>query len=100
MKIKTNMIANRTVSYVLVASLLTLFAVDPAFAQGIDKVNTFVENVLAVLRGISIAAVTIAVMVSGYKFIFKHADVAEVGKILGGGLLIGSATEITRFLLS
>lgn len=78
-----------------------LFVGDPAFAQsgGIDKVNTFMENVLNVLRGASIAVVTIAIIWAGYKFLFKHADIGEVGKILGGGLLIGSAAELARFLL-
>ena len=71
---------------------LALMAAEPAFAQGgLDKVNTFVENVLVVLRGISIGVVTIAIMWAGYKFLFKHADMAECGKILAGGLLIGGA---------
>ena len=80
---------------------LALMAAEPAFAQGgLDKVNTFVENVLVVLRGISIGVVTIAIMCAGYKFLFKHADIAEVGKILAGGLLIGGAAELARYLLS
>lgn len=78
-----------------------LFAVEPAFAQGggLGKVNTFLENVLSVLRGASIAVVTIAIIWAGYKFLFKHADIAEVGKILAGGLLIGGAAELARYLL-
>lgn len=100
MKLKTNQTTNRALSYVAVAAFLTLFAVEPALAQGLDKVNTFMENVLAVLRGISITTVTIAIMWAGYKFLFKHADVAEVGKILAGGLLIGGAAELARYLLS
>ncbi len=78
-----------------------LIALEPAFAQGgLDKVNTFVENVLIVLRGVSIGVVTIAIMVAGYKFLFKHADIAEVSKILAGGLLIGGAAELSRYLLT
>lgn len=100
MKLKTNKTANRAMSYMAVAAFLTLFAVEPALAQGLDKVNTFMENVLAVLRGISITTVTIAIMWAGYKFLFKHADIAEIGKILGGGLLIGGAAELARYLLS
>lgn len=79
---------------------LALMAAEPAFAQGgLDKVNTFVENVLVVLRGISIGVVTIAIMWAGYKFLFKHADMAECGKILAGGLLIGGAAELAGYLL-
>ncbi|QGG78960.1 TrbC/VirB2 family protein [Pseudomonas syringae] len=101
MEIKTNQTANRALSYVAVAAFLTLFAVEPALAQGgLQKVNTFMDNVLAVLRGVSVTAVTIAIMWAGYKFLFKHADIAEIGKILGGGLLIGGAAELARYLLT
>jgi type IV secretion system protein VirB2/type IV secretion system protein PtlA len=62
-------------------------------------VNTFVQNVLSVLQGIAIAVVTVAIMWAGYKFLFKHADIAEVGKILGGGLLVGGAAELAAYLL-
>lgn len=81
---------------------LALMTAEPAFAAagGLDKVNTFVENVLVVLRGISIGVVTIAIMWAGYKFLFKHADMAEAGKILAGGLLIGGAAELAGYLLS
>lgn len=80
---------------------LALIAVEPAFATGgLSKVNTFVQNVSVVLSGASIAVVTIAIMWAGYKFLFKHADITEVGKILGGGLVIGGAGEIAAYLLS
>ncbi|HET9239208.1 MAG TPA: TrbC/VirB2 family protein [Oligoflexus sp.] len=80
---------------------LTLMMASPVFAQGgLQKVNTFVQNVLLVLRGISISVVTIAIMWAGYKFLFKHAEITEVGKILGGGLLIGGAAELAAYLLS
>lgn len=83
------------------AAVAALMVAEPAFAQGgLDKVNTFVENVLAVLRGISIGVVTIAIMWAGYKFLFKHADMAECGKILAGGLLIGGAAELAAYLLA
>jgi hypothetical protein len=67
---------------------------------GLAKVNTFVDNVLGILKGVSIAVVTIAIIWAGYKFLFKNADIAEVGKILAGGLLIGGASELTGFLLA
>lgn len=78
---------------------LALIAAEPAFAQGLDKVNTFAQNVLEVLSGISIVVVTIAVMWAGYKFLFKNADMAECAKILAGGLLIGGAAELAGYLL-
>jgi len=95
----------RTMPFLLtLMGLAALFIADPVFAQGasaggLQKVNTFMENVLTVLRGISITVVTIAIMWAGYKFLFKHADMAECAKILAGGLLIGGASELARFLL-
>lgn len=90
----------KTLSIMAVVACLALMAVEPAFAQGgLAKVNTFVQNVLVVLRGISIGVVTIAIMWAGYKFLFKHADMAECGKILAGGLLIGGAAELSAYLL-
>ena len=67
---------------------------------GLDKVNTFMDNVLTVLRGVSLTVVTIAIMWAGYKYLFKHADLAEAGKILAGGLLIGGAAELAAYLLA
>lgn len=92
-------IANVMPALAMVFGLVLLVA-EPALAQGgLDKVNTFVENVLVVLRGISVGVVTIAIMWAGYKFLFKHADMAECGKILAGGLLIGGAAELAGYLL-
>lgn len=79
---------------------LALMAVEPAFAQGgLDKVNTFMDNVLGVLRGASIAVVTVAIMWAGYMFLFKKADITDCGKILAGGLLIGGAAELAGYIL-
>jgi len=80
-----------------------LMAAESAFAAGsggLDKVNTFVANLLTILRGVSIGVVTIAIMWAGYKFLFRHADMAECGKIIAGGLLIGGAAELASYLLS
>jgi hypothetical protein len=44
--------------------------------------------------------VTVAIMWAGYKFLFKNADMAECGKILAGGLLIGGAAELAGYLLA
>jgi len=89
----------------IMIGFLTIFAIgmaEPAFAEigGLQKINAFLENVLSILRGVSLTTVTIAVMWAGYKFLFKHADISEVGKILGGGLLIGGASEVSRYLLA
>lgn len=95
----TKTVENRVKLLGLLA-VMALLMVEPAYAAGgLDKVNTFVQNVLAVLQGIAIAVVTCAIMWAGYKFLWKHADITEVGKILGGGLLVGGAAELAAYLL-
>ena len=91
----------KILGFMAVFVVLSLLLAQPALAQGgLDKVNTFVDNILTVLRGISIGVVTIAIMWAGYKFLFKQADMAECGKILAGGLLIGGAAELAGYLLA
>lgn len=94
------------VSFLLHISILYLICIEPSFAEGeggggggLDKVNSFLEKILTVLHGISITIVTIAIIWSGYKFLFKNADIRACATILGGGLLIGGATEIAGYLL-
>lgn len=96
---QTNVNLNKVLSIVAVVLGIVLLSIEPAFAQGLEKVNTFIDNVLVVLRGISIAVVTIAIMWAGYKFLFTRADIGECGKILAGGLLIGGAAELASYLL-
>lgn len=98
---KTSLAQNKMLATGLLVACVALMVAEPALAQtgGLAKVDDFLEQVLSILRGASVAVVTIAIIWSGYKFLFKHADIAECGKILAGGLLIGGAAEIARFLL-
>lgn len=92
---------SRFLILVLLAGVLCSL-VDPAWAQavgGLDRVNTFVESILAVLRGVSVGVATIAIIWAGYKFFYSRADLSEVLYILGGGLLVGGAAEIARYLV-
>lgn len=92
---------SRFLVLVLLAGVL-FSLVDPAWAQavgGLDRVNTFVESILAVLRGVSVGVATIAIIWAGYKFFYSRADLSEVLYILGGGLLVGGAAEIARYLV-
>lgn len=61
---------SRFLILVLLAGVLCSL-VDPAWAQavgGLERVNTFVESILAVLRGVSVGVATIAIIWAGYKF--------------------------------
>lgn len=89
------------VSTLTMFALLCLCVVEPAFAQGgLDKVNTFAQNIQSILTGVSITVVTIAIIWAGYKFLFAHAQLGEIIKIVAGGLLIGGASALAGYLLS
>lgn len=55
---------------------------------------------MVVLRGASVATVTIAIIWAGYKLLFRHADVLDVVRVVLAGLLIGASAEIARYLLT
>jgi type IV secretory pathway VirB2 component (pilin) len=76
------------------------FACDPALADGLEKVNTVMDNIVTVLRSVSIAAVTIAIMVLGYKLLFGTGNIRECLPLVGGCLLIGGASEFAIWLMS
>lgn len=83
-------------------TVAAMFVSEPVLAQagGLDKVNTFMESVLDVLRAVSITTVTIGFIWAGYKFMYQRAELLEVGKILAGALLVGGASELAIFFLS
>ena len=76
-----------------------LFFAEPAFAQGLSSVNTFMTTVINLLRGAGVLIVTIAIMWCGYKMLFKGASFSEVAMIFVGGLLIGGAATIASYLI-
>lgn len=87
-------------SALLFCAMVLLFS-DSAYAVGgVEKVNETLELWANILRGASIVSVTIAIMWAGYELLFTRADMMKIGKIAGGGLLIGAASEISRYLIS
>lgn len=69
-------------------------------AQGFDKVNTTVINILNVFAGISVAVATIAIMWLGYKILFGGARLAEVAHLLIGATFLGGAGAFAAFLIN
>lgn len=90
---------SRVVPFLMMA-VVAMAVANPAMAEGLDKVNQAMESILTLLRGVSITVVTIAIIWSGYKMAFQHARFADVVPVLGGGLLVGTAAEIARYLLA
>ena len=68
-------------------------------ASGIAKVDTFLDKISTALKGAGIVVCAIALMWAGYQFFYRHADMMYCARIVGGGLLIGGATEIASYIL-
>ncbi|APX68116.1 TrbC/VirB2 family protein [Brucella sp. 6810] len=93
---------SRILPHLLLALIVTIAVIEPNLAQaagGLDKVNQSMQKVLDLLRGVSITVVTIAIIWAGYKMAFQHARFMDVVPVLGGGLVVGAATEIARYLI-
>ena len=74
---------------------------DMAFAAGgIDKVNTFVQNIASALYGLGAIILTIAIMWAGYKVMFQGQTLREVAPTFIGGVLVGSASAIAGYIIS
>ncbi|KGU50059.1 type IV secretion protein VirB2 [Xanthomonas phaseoli pv. phaseoli] len=91
---------SRTALLRVAALAAAMVIAGPAAAEGLEKVNQGVENLLSVLNVISVSIVTIAVIVAGYKMAFARASFIDVVPILGGGILIGAAPQLARFLIN
>lgn len=92
---------NRTqFGYLSMVAVFLFFISPAAFAQGgLGQVNTFLETVVSLLKGAGVLIVTVAIMWTGYKMIFKGAAFSEVAMIFVGGLLIGGASFIASYLV-
>ncbi len=59
----------------------------------------FLGQITGLLGMASIAVVTIAIVFAGYQIAFAHKRIADVAPILIGGLLIGGAGQLARWIL-
>lgn len=90
---KTNAIKNTLL-------LAVITSINTADAAGLQKVEGFINDLQAVLEGVAVAVVTIAFIWAGYKFLFKHASLAELMPVIGGAIVIGAAAEFASFFVS
>jgi type IV secretion system protein VirB2 len=91
--------ATKTKLAMVAAMAAAAFLPVPAFSQ-VTKVNMVMTNVQAVLVGVSITVLTIAILWVGYKMAFQHAKWSEVSNIVIGGILIGGAPGIAAWLVN
>lgn len=71
----------------------------PSAADFADDACTFVNNIVDLLKIASVAVVTIAIIFAGYQIAFAHKRISDVAPILIGGLLIGAAGQLAKWIL-
>lgn len=80
--------------------ILANMALAAGAAGGIDKVNTFMENLSTALYGIGAVVLTIAFMWAGFKVMFQGQTLREVAPVFIGGVIVGSASAIAAYIIS
>ncbi len=83
--------------------LLSLILISPIFAfgaGGIDKVNTFMQNLSTALYALGAVLLTIAFMWGGSKIMFQGQTLREVAPIFIGGVIFGSASAIAGYIIT
>jgi type IV secretion system protein VirB2 len=73
---------------------------EPAFAAGgRGDISSFLNTIATVLTSVGVITITIAIMWAGYKIAFGGATFREMGPVLIGGALVGSAAWIAGQLM-
>lgn len=57
------------------------------------------DSVRSLLNMASVAVVTIAIVFAGYQIAFAHKRIGDVAPILIGGLLIGAASQLAKWIM-
>lgn len=86
--------------YSAVAVSLSAVLSSPAMADGFTKANTLLEKIASGLEGLAIATITIAALIVGYRTLFEERALMESKKIMIGGIIIASVSEIASLLMS
>ncbi|NDJ28077.1 conjugal transfer protein TraC [Campylobacter sp. MIT 12-8780] len=83
----------------LVGSIMLLPSLSFA-AGGIDKVNTFLQNISTALYAIGAIVLTIAFMWAGFKIMFQGQTLQQVAPTFIGGVIVGCASAIAGYIIS
>ncbi|EDO6913584.1 TrbC/VirB2 family protein [Campylobacter coli] len=83
--------------------LLSLILISPIFAfgaGGIDKVNTFMQNLSIALYALGGVLLTIALMWGASKIMYQGQTLREVAPVFIGGVIFGSASTIAGYIIT
>ncbi len=72
---------------------------DESFGGSTGKACSFLSNVRDLLNIASVAVVTVAIIFAGYQIAFAHKRISDVAPILIGGLLIGAAGQLAKWIM-
>ncbi|WP_353477123.1 TrbC/VirB2 family protein [Campylobacter jejuni] len=77
--------------------------ISPIFAfgaGGIDKVNTFMQNLSIALYALGGVLLTIALMWGASKIMYQGQTLREVAPVFIGGVIFGSASAIAGYIIT
>ena len=83
--------------------VLALFAIgmqSALAAGGASSVNSLFTNINSILQGAALIVVTVAFCWAGFKMIWGGSSLREVGPVLIGAVVIGSAGWIASQIVS
>ncbi|HEF2021874.1 TrbC/VirB2 family protein [Campylobacter jejuni] len=83
--------------------LLSLILISPIFAfgaGGIDKVNTFMQNLSIALYALGGVLLTIALMWCASRIMYQGQTLREVASVFIGGVIFGSASAIAGYIIT
>ena len=79
--------------------VVTLLIPDFAMATGLHRANEFMQQLSKLGRGLAVATVIVAIMITGYKMMFSGQSIAECKNWIIGALLVVCAEEIAQMLI-
>jgi type IV secretion system protein VirB2 len=91
-----------TMSFILVGMMMLpslAFAQQGDFTSSSGAICSFFGSTNNLLGMISVVVVTIAVVFAGYQIAFAHKRIADVAPVLIGGVLIGAAAQVAKWLI-
>ena len=87
-------------NFVITGFTVGVMMLSPLAYAGLAAGTTMLTTIVTWLNGFAILITTVAIMWTGYKVMFKHAQFTDVAAILIGGLLIGGAAAIAAILVT
>lgn len=83
----------------LLISAYIIFLTHPAYAD-FQKAKAMLTKVEQGLRGLSLVIITLAILWVGYKVLFGGSTIQECAPVIIGSIIIASAAEVARMLVT